>query len=555
MPFPISPRQGMNEIASGMPPYHTTVMDPPRPAREGYEWVWFPAGYWAERETAETPSKDGARPVRWRKRSGKSSSDSPKPSPSTMQSHHLGNIALPEKTEKSTGQAVVPNSRTQTNTSSESGGSLFTVNHIADPPPPSPYLSEEAHVQSLQWPSVEAMAMRGSWASSSIYKQRSALSNSPLNLSNADAKANSDSSQRLENTSTDMASPEVVTMEPPPSPVIAKKRFINWRIRSEHLRRLKKTLASGDEYVAAAVSPVEPPALHPATDLTIKASPRSSKSHKRKLFSMSQWRHNVSNFCKASVSGSVHSSVRSRSSCPTPITKEEETPANPWTSPFPGNEARRVQTPHDTGGLDPFQRLFYSELNSAANRRPFSGQARPTSRNKTYNAKALTPIDSSSSTTPRPRTTGKGADWREAKSNGKKPVNGHSKANAESEPDKPTKVTAVEVRPAVSDPFPRPHGPTKQGRLHAAVAANMLSSFQFQLPEHLPTSPMCPANKRHTSGGTGVCVYHGRAKSSQKVPPARSEDKSLGVNGKGGSGTESPRKDSSETGSGSELWK
>jgi parafibromin len=25
--------------------------DPPRPAREGYEWVWFPEGYWAERET------------------------------------------------------------------------------------------------------------------------------------------------------------------------------------------------------------------------------------------------------------------------------------------------------------------------------------------------------------------------------------------------------------------------------------------------------------------------------------------------------------------------
>ncbi|KAF7859695.1 hypothetical protein EAF04_008774 [Stromatinia cepivora] len=25
-------------------------IDPPRPARAGYEWVWFPAGYWAERE-------------------------------------------------------------------------------------------------------------------------------------------------------------------------------------------------------------------------------------------------------------------------------------------------------------------------------------------------------------------------------------------------------------------------------------------------------------------------------------------------------------------------
>lgn len=37
-------------------------------------------------------------------------------------------------------------------------------------------------------------------------------------------------------------------------------------------------------------------------------------------------------------------------------------------------------------------------------------------------------------------------------------------------------------------------------------------SFEFDLPEHLPTSPMCPANKKHKSGGTGVCVYHGRSK-------------------------------------------
>lgn len=37
-------------------------------------------------------------------------------------------------------------------------------------------------------------------------------------------------------------------------------------------------------------------------------------------------------------------------------------------------------------------------------------------------------------------------------------------------------------------------------------------AFRFDLPEHLPSSPMCPANKRHKSGGTGVCVYHGRAK-------------------------------------------
>ena len=39
-------------------------------------------------------------------------------------------------------------------------------------------------------------------------------------------------------------------------------------------------------------------------------------------------------------------------------------------------------------------------------------------------------------------------------------------------------------------------------------------TFEFDLPEHLPNSPMCPANKKHKSGGTGVCVYHGRRKKS-----------------------------------------
>ncbi|EHK24879.1 uncharacterized protein TRIVIDRAFT_146649, partial [Trichoderma virens Gv29-8] len=38
------------------------------------------------------------------------------------------------------------------------------------------------------------------------------------------------------------------------------------------------------------------------------------------------------------------------------------------------------------------------------------------------------------------------------------------------------------------------------------------SKFEFDVSEHLPSSPMCPANKRHKSGGTGVCVYHGRRK-------------------------------------------
>ncbi|KAL8870010.1 MAG: hypothetical protein Q9174_003845 [Haloplaca sp. 1 TL-2023] len=36
--------------------------------------------------------------------------------------------------------------------------------------------------------------------------------------------------------------------------------------------------------------------------------------------------------------------------------------------------------------------------------------------------------------------------------------------------------------------------------------------FELNVPEHLPSSPLCPRHPKHKSGGKGVCVYHGRNK-------------------------------------------
>lgn len=33
-----------------------------------------------------------------------------------------------------------------------------------------------------------------------------------------------------------------------------------------------------------------------------------------------------------------------------------------------------------------------------------------------------------------------------------------------------------------------------------------ISYFEFDMPEHLPSSPMCPANPMHKLKGKGVCV-------------------------------------------------
>lgn len=38
--------------------------------------------------------------------------------------------------------------------------------------------------------------------------------------------------------------------------------------------------------------------------------------------------------------------------------------------------------------------------------------------------------------------------------------------------------------------------------------------FHLNMPEHLPTSPLCPANPKHPSGGMGVCVVSARLKKS-----------------------------------------
>jgi hypothetical protein len=49
-------------------PRSQTAADPPRPPMLGYEWVWFPAGYWAEREIIARPTRT-IRPPKWVRRS------------------------------------------------------------------------------------------------------------------------------------------------------------------------------------------------------------------------------------------------------------------------------------------------------------------------------------------------------------------------------------------------------------------------------------------------------------------------------------------------------
>ncbi|CAF9930183.1 MAG: accessory factor associated with RNA polymerase II [Heterodermia speciosa] len=43
-------------------------------------------------------------------------------------------------------------------------------------------------------------------------------------------------------------------------------------------------------------------------------------------------------------------------------------------------------------------------------------------------------------------------------------------------------------------------------------ARDKAMGFEINVPEHLPSSPLCPRNPKHKSEGKGICVYHGRNK-------------------------------------------
>lgn len=67
------------------------------------------------------------------------------------------------------------------------------------------------------------------------------------------------------------------------------------------------------------------------------------------------------------------------------------------------------------------------------------------------------------------------------------------------------------------------HVPQRPVRRHPFESA---AAFEFDVPEHLPSSPLCAANRKHASGGTGLCVYHGRARAKSMLRDETLRDQS-----------------------------
>ncbi|KAI1423277.1 hypothetical protein F5Y12DRAFT_549675 [Xylaria sp. FL1777] len=500
--FSAAPRQSLKELFSSVTSIPATGIDPPRPAKEGYEWVWFPAGYWAEREIVETPFKDSTRAFRWGKRSGKSNSGSPKHSPQTA-------TPIAEKMEASSDHSAGGRLLTRTTASSESGGSIFPLNRMPDAPLPSPYLTEEAHVQSLQWPSIDAAARRSSTSGSSIFKSRGALTPSPLHFSRAEDELESDRISPLTVTgASDTADTELLT----PSAATGrqakpKKSFIKWRMFSEQRQRLRRSQASSDENIGVDMTHIQQTSRPQGTTASPlrKASNVSDKSRKSfkgfssKLLRNARWPRKISNSSAASTSSSLQTSVHSHSST-TPGSERGETGVmmNAWASEYPGGEAIRVQTPR----TDQFPRSFFADLSPPSTpHRPLSRQEGQVNLKKTNLSSSFTPGDSSASSTPRLHAAAR------------KEYQNDSNSSVIS--DNSSKLRTPDIRTPGSRRPKKEHACKEwwEVSVPTSYAAVDQRTFKFDMPEHLPTSPMCPANKRHKSGGTGVCVYHGRAKS------------------------------------------
>lgn len=55
-------------------------------------------------------------------------------------------------------------------------------------------------------------------------------------------------------------------------------------------------------------------------------------------------------------------------------------------------------------------------------------------------------------------------------------------------------------------------------KMEADEARDVATTFELNVPDHLPGSPLCPKHPKHKSGGKGICVYHGRNRNPGDEP-------------------------------------
>lgn len=73
----------------------------------------------------------------------------------------------------------------------------------------------------------------------------------------------------------------------------------------------------------------------------------------------------------------------------------------------------------------------------------------------------------------------------------------------------PTEAQRIATPPLTSMHTPHNAGNSSDFFRLPLVEASEPDKY-FDIPEHLPTSPLCPKHPKHKSKGTGVCPFHGK---------------------------------------------
>ncbi|KAF5708359.1 hypothetical protein FMUND_10630 [Fusarium mundagurra] len=179
---------------------------------------------------------------------------------------------------------------------------------------------------------------------------------------------------------------------------------------------------------------------------------------RRRLFGRAPWARKESADSFSSVTSSVREILKGETPPPSAASSYTSLHVNCVNGQFPGGEARRIKTPplaEDTASGRP--RSFFTETVPPTED---DGMGSPSRRNSLQTVRRQSIVADT-------------YEWWEKM------------------PKKPVRRSPFQDRPP----------------------------FEFQLPEHLPSSPMCPTNEKHVSGGTGVCVYHGRRKGASRLAP------------------------------------
>ena len=82
-------------------------------------------------------------------------------------------------------------------------------------------------------------------------------------------------------------------------------------------------------------------------------------------------------------------------------------------------------------------------------------------------------------------------------------------AAREGEDQRPRSAGDVQSKIAPADAYKDADSDTNWFRVSVGFET-VQDEFQLDVPDHLPNSPLCPLHPKNKSGGTDICVYHGR---------------------------------------------